>query len=167
MTDVTTRTAVCPGSFDPFTLGHRYVVQRAAACFDEVVITVVVNPNKHGMFGVDERIELIRADCADLPNVRVDRWSGLLVDYLRNESIHTIVKGLRSAVDFDYEVPMAQMNRELADVETVFLLTDPRFAHVSSSLVKEVAKLGGDVAPFLSPAIHRALLARIAGEQRV
>ncbi|AFR48635.1 MULTISPECIES: pantetheine-phosphate adenylyltransferase [Gordonia] len=157
-------TAVCPGSFDPFTLGHRYVVERAAACFDEVVITVVVNPNKRGMFGVDERIGLIEEDCADLANVRVDRWEGLLVDYLRQESIHTIVKGLRSAVDFDYEVPMAQMNRELADVETIFLLTDPRFAHVSSSLVKEVAKLGGDVSPFLSGHVHDRLMSRLSGE---
>ena len=157
-------TAVCPGSFDPFTLGHRYVVERAAACFDEVVITVVVNPNKRGMFGVDERIELIEEDCADLANVRVDRWEGLLVDYLRQESIHTIMKGLRSAVDFDYEVPMAQMNRELADVETIFLLTDPRFAHVSSSLVKEVAKLGGDVTPFLSAHVHKSLMSRLSGE---
>lgn len=160
-------TAVCPGSFDPFTLGHRFVVERAAARFDEVVVTVVVNPNKSGMFGVDERIDLIRETCADLPNVRVDRWTGLLVDYLRHESITTIVKGLRSAVDFDYEVPMAQMNRELADVETVFLLTDPKFAHVSSSLVKEVAKLGGDVSPYLAPHIHERLLARIAGEMRI
>jgi pantetheine-phosphate adenylyltransferase len=157
-------TAVCPGSFDPFTLGHRYVVERAAACFDEVVITVVVNPNKRGMFAVDERIGLIEEDCADLQNVRVDRWEGLLVDYLRQESIHTIVKGLRSAVDFDYEVPMAQMNRELADVETIFLLTDPRFAHVSSSLVKEVAKLGGDVSPFLSGHVHDRLMSRLSGE---
>ncbi|EON33841.1 phosphopantetheine adenylyltransferase [Gordonia terrae C-6] len=155
---------MCPGSFDPFTLGHRYVVERAAACFDEVVITVVVNPNKRGMFGVDERIGLIEEDCADLANVRVDRWEGLLVDYLRQESIHTIVKGLRSAVDFDYEVPMAQMNRELADVETIFLLTDPRFAHVSSSLVKEVAKLGGDVSPFLSGHVHDRLMSRLSGE---
>ncbi|WP_238419071.1 pantetheine-phosphate adenylyltransferase [Gordonia sp. 'Campus'] len=160
-------TAVCPGSFDPFTLGHRYVVERAAACFDELVITVVVNPNKRGMFSVDERIALIREDCADLGNVRVDRWEGLLVDYLRQESIHTIVKGLRSAVDFDYEVPMAQMNRELADVETVFLLTDPRFAHVSSSLVKEVAKLGGDVSPFLSAHIHEHLARQLSGERSV
>ena len=159
--------AVCPGSFDPFTLGHRYIVERAAARFDELVITVVVNPNKTGMFSVDERIKLIRDACADLPGVRVDRWSGLLVDYLRRESINTIVKGLRSAVDFDYEVPMAQMNRELADVETVFLLTDPALAHVSSSLVKEVAKLGGDVSAFLSPHIHERLQARIAGEMRI
>ncbi|NED70478.1 pantetheine-phosphate adenylyltransferase, partial [Streptomyces sp. SID10244] len=122
--------AVFPGSFDPFTVGHRYIVERAAARFDSLVVTVVVNPNKQGMFGVDERIALIREDCADLPNVRVDRWTGLLVDYTRNEGIDTIVKGLRSGTDFDYEVPMAQMNRDLTDVETMFLLTDPRFAHV-------------------------------------
>ncbi|MBD0023479.1 pantetheine-phosphate adenylyltransferase [Gordonia pseudamarae] len=160
-------TAVCPGSFDPFTLGHRYVVERAAARFDEVVVTVVVNPNKSGMFSVDERIALIEEDCAGLPNVRVDRWTGLLVDYLTTNGYSTIVKGLRSAVDFDYEVPMAQMNRELSDVETVFLLTDPRFAHVSSSLVKEVAKLGGDVAPFLSAHIHERLMAAVTGEREV
>jgi pantetheine-phosphate adenylyltransferase len=159
--------AVFPGSFDPFTVGHRYIVERAAARFDSLVVTVVVNPNKHGLFGVDERIDLIREDCADLPNVRVDRWTGLLVDYLRAEGIDTIVKGLRSGTDFDYEVPMAQMNRDLTDVETMFLLTDPRYAHVSSSLVKEVAKLGGDVEPFLSSAIHERVRARLAGERQI
>ena len=160
-------TAVCPGSFDPFTRGHRYVVERATGRFDEVVVTVVVNPNKSGMFSVDERIALIEEDCADLPNVRVDRWTGLLVDYLTENSYSTIVKGLRSGVDFDYEVPMAQMNRELSDVETVFLLTDPRYAHVSSSLVKEVAKLGGDVSPFLSGHIHERLMAAVTGQRKV
>ncbi|AZG44002.1 pantetheine-phosphate adenylyltransferase [Gordonia insulae] len=159
--------AVFPGSFDPFTVGHRYIVERAAARFDSLVVTVVVNPNKHGLFAVDERIALIREECADLPNVRVDRWTGLLVDYLRNENIDTIVKGLRSGTDFDYEVPMAQMNRDLTDVETMFLLTDPRYAHVSSSLVKEVAKLGGDVVPFLSPHIHERLQAILAGERQI
>ncbi|GAB88620.1 pantetheine-phosphate adenylyltransferase [Gordonia rhizosphera] len=159
--------AVFPGSFDPFTVGHRYIVERAAARFDTLVVTVVVNPNKTGLFGVDERIALIREDCADLPNVRVDRWTGLLVDHLRDEGITTIVKGLRSGTDFDYEVPMAHMNRELADVETMFLLTDPRYSHVSSSLVKEVAKLGGDVTPFLSTHIHERLQARLAGERRI
>lgn len=160
-------TAVVPGSFDPFTRGHRFIVERAAACFDELVVTVVVNPNKHGLIGVDQRIALIAEDCADLPNVRVDRWSGLLVDYAREHSIAAIVKGLRSGVDLDYEQPMAQMNRELTGVETVFLLTDPRYAHVSSSLVKEVARLGGDVSPYLSPHIERTLTAVLAGERSV
>ncbi|MFT3899761.1 MAG: pantetheine-phosphate adenylyltransferase [Gordonia sp. (in: high G+C Gram-positive bacteria)] len=156
--------ALCPGSFDPFTLGHRFVVERAAARFDEVIVTVVVNPNKQGMFTVDERIDLIARTCADLPNVRVDRWRGLLVDYMRNEGVTTMVKGLRSSSDFEYEVPMAQMNRELADVETLFLWTDPRYAHVSSSLVKEVAKLGGNVEPFVAPEVYRAMRAKLDGE---
>lgn len=156
--------ALCPGSFDPFTLGHRFVVERAAARFDEVIVTVVVNPNKQGMFTVDERLDLIAASCADLPNVRVDRWRGLLVDYMRNEGVTTMLKGLRSSSDFEYEVPMAQMNRELADVETFFLWTDPRYAHLSSSLVKEVARLGGDVQPFLPPVVYRAVMAKVNGE---
>ena len=96
--------ALCPGSFDPFTLGHRFIVERAAARFEEVIVTVVVNPNKQGMFSVDERLDLIAATCADLPNVRVDRWRGLLVDYMRNEGVTTMIKGLRSSTDFEYEV---------------------------------------------------------------
>ena len=159
--------AVCPGSYDPFTLGHRFVVERTAARFDRVVVAVVVNPNKQGMFSIDERIELIRRDCADLPNVEVRSWSGLLVDMLREEEAPTMVKGLRSETDFAYEIPMAQMNRELADAETLFMLTDPKYAHVSSSLVKEVAKLGGDVTPYLSPHIHDALRAKLDGVRAV
>lgn len=155
--------AVCPGSYDPFTLGHRFVVQRAAERFDRVIVAVVVNPNKQGMFTVGERIALIEADCADLPNVEVRSHSGLLVDLVRDENATTIVKGLRSETDFAYEAPMAQMNRELSDAETLFMLTDPRYAHVSSSLVKEVAKLGGDVTPYLSPRIHSALRDRLDG----
>ncbi|WP_040517982.1 pantetheine-phosphate adenylyltransferase [Gordonia neofelifaecis] len=155
--------AVCPGSYDPFTLGHRYVVERTAARFDRVVVAVVVNPNKQGMFSVDERIALIEEDCADLPNVEVRSWTGLVVDLLVEEGADTMVKGLRSETDFAYELPMAQMNRELTGCETFFMLTDPRFAHVSSSLVKEVAKLGGDVTPYLSAHIHSALTDRIAG----
>lgn len=159
--------AVCPGSYDPFTLGHRFVVERTAARFDRVVVAVVVNPNKQGMFSIDERIELIREDCAHLPNVEVRSWSGLLVDLVRDDDLPTIVKGLRSETDFAYETPMAQMNRELADAETLFMLTDPKFAHVSSSLVKEVAKLGGDVTPYLSPHIHRALDDKLSGTRSI
>ena len=159
--------AVCPGSYDPFTLGHRFVVERTAARFERVVVAVVVNPNKKGMFTIDERIELIRRDCADLTNVEVMSWQGLLVDLTSSEGITTIVKGLRSQTDFAYEQPMAQMNRELTDVETLFMLTDPRYAHVSSSLVKEVAKLGGDASPYLAPHVHAALMDRIEGVRQV
>ncbi|GAC58834.1 phosphopantetheine adenylyltransferase [Gordonia hirsuta DSM 44140 = NBRC 16056] len=153
--------AVIPGSYDPFTLGHRFVVTQAATRFERVIVAVVVNPNKRGMFTVAERIAMIEADCADLPNVTVRSWTGLLVDLVREEDATTIVKGLRSETDFAYEAPMAQMNRELSGAETFFMLTDPRFAHVSSSLIKEVARLGGDTAPYLSPAIHQALDNRV------
>jgi pantetheine-phosphate adenylyltransferase len=154
--------AVCPGSFDPVTSGHLFVFERAAARFDEVVITVMVNPKKSGLFSIDERIELLRKTTAHLPNVRVDSWQGLLVDYVRGQGLDTIVKGLRGGVDFEYELPMAQMNRDLTGAETIFMLTDPRLAHVSSSLVKEVAALGGSVEQFLPPLVHEQLLAKLA-----
>lgn len=160
-------TAVCPGSYDPFTLGHRFVVERAAARFERVVVAVVVNPNKKGMFDIAERIALIERDVADLPNVDVRSWTGLVVDLLTEEGADTMVKGLRSETDFAYEIPMAQMNRELTGCETFFMLTDPRYAHVSSSLVKEVAKLGGDVTPYLAPHIHSALADKLDGVRSV
>ncbi|WP_020107258.1 pantetheine-phosphate adenylyltransferase [Nocardia sp. 348MFTsu5.1] len=154
--------AVCPGSFDPVTSGHLYVFERAASRFDELVITVTINPNKQGMFTVDERLELLRKVTAHLPNVRIDSWQGLLVDYVRDQGFDTIVKGLRGSTDFEYELPMAQMNRDLTGVETIFMLTDPRLAHVSSSLVKEVAKLGGPVGDFLPSVVHEQLLAKLS-----
>ncbi|MGZ8180001.1 pantetheine-phosphate adenylyltransferase [Williamsia sp. SKLECPSW1] len=150
-------TAVCPGSFDPITSGHLFVVERAAERFDEVVVLVTVNPSKKGMFGVDERVALIEASTAHIPGVTVDRWEGLLVDYCVHRDLTTMVKGLRGPVDFQYETPMAQMNRELAGVETLFLLGDPRHAHVSSSLVKEVARLGGDVTPYVPAPVADAI----------
>ena len=155
--------AVCPGSFDPVTSGHLFVFERAAARFDELVITVMVNPKKSGLFTIAERIALLEDTTSHLPNVRVDSWQGLLVDYVRSQGMDTIVKGLRGAVDFEYELPMAQMNRDLTGAETIFMLTDPRLAHVSSSLVKEVATLGGPVAEFLPPTVHEQLLAKLAG----
>ncbi|MGK9271104.1 pantetheine-phosphate adenylyltransferase [Williamsia muralis] len=154
--------AVCPGSFDPVTSGHLFVFERAAARFDELVITVMVNPKKSGLFTVAERIALLKETTSHLPNVRVDSWQGLLVDYVRSQGMDTIVKGLRGAVDFEYELPMAQMNRDLTGAETIFMLTDPRLAHVSSSLVKEVATLGGPVTEFLPPVVHEQLLAKLA-----
>ena len=153
--------AVCPGSFDPLTRGHLFVIERCAERFSELVVTVTINPAKKGLFSIDERVALIEECTAHLPTVRVDRWEGLLVDHLRANDLGTIVKGLRSPVDFSYEVPMAQMNRDLTDVETFFMLTDPQWSHVSSSLVKEVARLGGDVAPFLPPPVYSALRAKL------
>lgn len=150
-------TAVCPGSFDPITRGHLFVVERCAERFDEVVVLVTVNPSKSGMFDVDRRVALIEECTRHLPGVRVDRWQGLLVDYLADRELTTLVKGLRGPTDFQYETPMAQMNRELAGVETLFLLGDPRHAHVSSSLVKEIARLGGDVTPYVPAPVVAAI----------
>ncbi|WP_067692722.1 pantetheine-phosphate adenylyltransferase [Nocardia jejuensis] len=154
--------ALCPGSFDPVTLGHVDVIARAAAQFEEVVVTVVVNPNKQGMFSIDERMEMIREVTSHLPNVRVESWRGLLVDFAKQEGLGAIVKGLRDATDFGYEMQMAQMNRKLTGVETFFITTDPHYSFVSSSLVKEVAALGGDISDLLPPAVHKRLLDRIA-----
>ncbi|MGX7731382.1 pantetheine-phosphate adenylyltransferase [Rhodococcus sp. 2H158] len=154
--------AVCPGSFDPVTNGHLDVISRTAVQFDEVTVTVVINPNKQGMFSVPERIEMLTEATAHLGNVRVDSWQGLLVDYARAHGITAIVKGLRGANDFDYELQMAQMNHKLTGVDTLFVATNPAFSYLSSSLVKEVATYGGDVADMLPATVHKRLLARIA-----
>ena len=153
--------AVCPGSFDPVTLGHVDVVRRAAALFDEVVVAVAVNPAKQGLFSVDERRGLLEGAFADLPGVRVDAFAGLVVEYCRAQGAAVLVKGLRSEVDYAFELPMAQMNRHQTGVDTVFLTTDPTYGYVSSSLVKEVARGGGDVTAFLPAAVHDALTARL------
>lgn len=158
------RRVVCPGSFDPIHRGHIDIISRAARIFDEVVVLSLVNQNKKTMFSLEERQELILAstDEAGLDNIRVDSMSGLLVDYCKRNGISAIAKGLRVATDFDYEIQMSQMNHRIADVETLFLTTNPEHSYISSSLVKEVAKYGGDVRPFLSQAVYDALMARLA-----
>ena len=133
------RRAVCPGSFDPVTNGHVDVITRAAALYDELVVAVLVNPGKAGLFSVEERMALLRDAVADVPNVIVDSFQGLLVDYCRAQDIPVIVKGLRAVSDFEYELQMAQMNRELAGVETLFVPTAPQVGHLSSSLVKQIS----------------------------
>jgi pantetheine-phosphate adenylyltransferase len=153
------RRAVCPGSFDPVTNGHVDVISRAAALYDELVVAVLVNPGKAGLFGVEERMELLRDAVADLPNVRVDSFTGLLVDYCRDQGIPVVVKGLRAVGDFEYELQMAQMNRELAGVETLFVPTAPQVGHLSSSLVKQIATFGGDVSKLVPKAVLDRLLA--------
>jgi len=152
------RRAVCPGSFDPVTNGHVDVINRAAGLYDELVVAVLVNPGKAGLFSVDERMELLRDAVAELPNVTVDSFEGLLVDYCRTNDIPVIVKGLRAVSDFEYELQMAQMNRELAGVETLFVPTAPQVGHLSSSLVKQIAKFGGDVSRLVPKAVNDRLL---------
>jgi len=145
--------AICPGSFDPVTNGHLDVFTRAARIAEEVTVAVLVNPKKAGMFSVEERMEILREVTADLPNVRIDSFHGLLVDYCREHGIEAIVKGLRAISDFDYELQMAQMNHRLAEVETLFVSTNPQYSYLSSSLIKEVARYGGDVSGLVPQAV--------------
>ncbi len=156
------RRAVCPGSFDPPTNGHLDVVERASGLFDEVVVGVLVNKNKKSLFSVEERIAMLTEVVAPYPNVTVDSFHGLLVDYCRANDVRAIVKGLRAVTDFDYELQMAQMNKQLSGVDTLFMSTSPEWSFVASSLVKEVATYGGDVAHLLPASVHHRLLERIA-----
>ncbi|MBN9151246.1 MAG: pantetheine-phosphate adenylyltransferase [Cryobacterium sp.] len=155
------RIAVVPGSFDPITLGHLDVIDRAAGLFDELHVLVVHNPDKTALLPVAQRVSLIEKSIADakLPdNIRVMSWSvGLLVDYCTDVGASVLVKGVRSQLDVAYETPMAIVNRNLAGVETIFLLPDPAHAHVSSSLVRQVASLGGDVSPYVPTAVSEYL----------
>jgi pantetheine-phosphate adenylyltransferase len=154
--------AVCPGSFDPVTLGHLDVIGRAAGLYDEVVVAVGSNISKSALFTPDERVVMLRESCSAWPAVEVTVFSGLLVDFCAANAIDVIVKGLRSGADYDYELAMAQMNRKLTGVDTAFLPTSPELAYVSSSLVREVASLGGDVTPFVSEAVLARITDRVA-----
>ena len=154
--------AVVPGSFDPVTLGHLDVIRRAAAIFDEVHVLVVHNPNKHAMLPISERMHLLQKaideDEGISANITVASWSmGLLVDYCTEVGAKVLVKGLRSQIDVAYETPMVLMNRSLAGVETVFLLPEPAHSHVSSSLVRQVAALGGDVSDYVPRVVAKYL----------
>jgi pantetheine-phosphate adenylyltransferase len=155
--------AVFPGTFDPPTNGHLDVITRAAAAFDEVIVAAGVNQSKQRLFSVEERVGMLTTLAEPFPNVRVGTFDGLLVDYCRAEGAGVIVKGLRSGGDYDYELQMAQMNRRLSGVDTLFVPTAPENGYISSSLVKEIAKLGGEVGEFLPPVVHSALLAKLGG----
>jgi len=156
------RKAVCPGSFDPVTNGHLDIIVRAASLFDEVTVAVLINKTKSSMFTVDERIEMLRDVVAPYPNVKVDSFHGLLVDYCQARDIAAIVKGLRAVSDFDYELQMAQMNHRLAGVETLFVSTNPLYSYLSSSLLKEIATYGGDVSGLVPETVLARLGERIA-----
>ena len=153
--------AVCPGSFDPVTHGHLDVIERTARVVDQVVVAVGTNIAKNALFSPDERVEMLAEECARWSNVEVTLFRGLLVDFCTANDIQVISKGLRSS-DFGYELQMAQMNRQLTGVDTLFLPTAPQWAFVSSSLVREVATLGGDVTVFLPATIATRTMARIA-----
>ena len=155
------RRAVCPGSFDPVTNGHLDIVGRSSRLFDEVIIGVLINQHKTGLFTIEERIEMLREATATYGNVRVESFRGLLVDFCRDQQAAVVVKGLRAVSDFDYELQMAQMNIGLSGVETLFMPTNPLYSFLSSSLVKEVAKWGGDVSPHVPDAVRDRLITRL------
>jgi pantetheine-phosphate adenylyltransferase len=163
------RIALCPGSFDPVTRGHEDVVRRALSLADRVIVAVGHTPQsrKAGMFAVDERVALLREVFADEPRIEADAFEGLLVDYARARGAAVVVKGLRSVADFEYEMQMALMNRRLLPgLDTAFLAPDPAHAFVSASLVRQVATLGGDVSPFVSPLVLRRIREKLGGGDR-
>lgn len=146
-------TVVCPGSFDPVTNGHLDVFARASRLFENVIVAVMVNRNKQGLFSSQERIDMVKETVAHLPNVKVEGFEGLLADFCKQRDIGAIVKGLRAVSDFDYEIGMAQLNRGLTSVETLFIATNPEFGYLSSSVVKDVASFQGDVSGLVPPAV--------------
>lgn len=141
------RKALYAGSFDPITNGHLNIIERASKMFDSFTVAIVVNPNKKGFFTIDERVEIVSKVTEHLPNVSVDKFNGLLADYVNSNGFAAVVRGLRATTDFENEMQMAQMNARLyeGDTETVFLMTDPEYSFISSSLIKEVASYGGNV----------------------
>lgn len=152
---------MCPGSFDPATKGHIDIVERTARLYDEVIVAVLVNPSKAGLFTPEERISMLRECLVACPNIRVTSFDGLLVDFCRSNGAEVVVKGLRAVSDFDYELQMAQMNHGLAGVETLFIATNPLYSFLSSSLIKDVAKWGGDVSDHVPDIIGAKLADRL------
>ena len=155
------RRAVCPGSFDPVTLGHLDIIGRSALLYDEVLVAVGLNASKKRMFTFDERTDMLREATSQWDNVSVTSFDGLIVDFCKQNGVQVIVKGLRAISDFDYELQMAQMNHGLQGVETMFMTTNPLYSFLSSSLVKEVATYGGDVSNLVPDVVHKRLLARV------
>jgi pantetheine-phosphate adenylyltransferase len=154
-------TALCPGTFDPVTNGHLDIIGRAAQLFDTVAVGVLENPSKAPLFELEERVTLLEEALRDHANVRVGSFRGLLVDHARTEGAAAIVKGLRAVSDYEYEIQMAQMNQRIGSVETLFMPTNPRWSFLSSSLVKEVARLGGDVEGLVPDHVRKALVDRL------
>ncbi|MDF2856506.1 MAG: coaD [Neobacillus sp.] len=150
--------AVCPGSFDPITYGHLDIIRRAAKVFEVVYVSVMNNSSKNPLFNVEERIELIREVTKDLPNVKVDEHSGLLVEYAKAVKANAIIRGLRAVSDFEYEMQITSMNRVLSDeIETFFIMTNNQYSFLSSSIVKEVAKYNGNISELVPPIVEKAL----------
>ncbi len=157
--------AICPGTFDPMTMGHLDVITRAASIFDTVIVTILINQGKHHMFSTEERLEMLRIACAHLPNVEIDHFEGLLVDYVRRQGAHVVIRGLRVVSDFEFEMTMALMNRKLdPTIETMYIMASMEYSFLSSSIVKEVAALGGDIKCLVPAPIVERVAARCRGE---
>ena len=159
------RRCACPGSFDPVTNGHLDVLERSSLLFDEVVVAVLVNRSKTGLFSLEERIDLLTQATAHLDNIRVTSVHGLLVDFCNTEDIPVVVKGLRAVTDFDYELQMAQMNHRLSGLDTLFVATNPEHSYLSSSLVRDVATFGGDVSELVPPVVAARLAETLPGRR--
>jgi len=157
--------AIYPGSFDPITNGHLDVLSRAARLFDEVIMAVAINQSKQVLFSVKERVELLKASCQHLPNVRVASFNGLLVDFARQSEAKAVIRGLRAVSDFEFEFQMALMNRSLEpELEALFLMPSEEYSYISSRMVKEVARLGGEVSRFVPKCVEDALKTRFAAQ---
>ena len=156
-------TALCPGTFDPVTNGHLDIIERAAARFDAVIVGVLDNPSKQPLFGVDERVQMLEEVTAGLANVEIDPFSGLLVEFATRRGAGVVVKGLRAVTDFEFEIQMAQMNHQLSGLETLFVTTSPSWSFLSSSLVKEVARFGGDVSALVPKTVNERLTDALSG----
>lgn len=155
--------AICPGSFDPITIGHLDIISRSAKMFSKVIVVVMSNVYKNsGSFTVEERVEMIKKSVADIPNVEVDHYDGLLADYAASKNAKAIIKGLRAVTDFEYEFQMALTNKKLnPNLETLFLTTSAENMYLSSSMVKQIASMGGDITDFVPPAIHKDIVNRL------
>ncbi|MZQ76323.1 MAG: pantetheine-phosphate adenylyltransferase [Peptoclostridium sp.] len=157
--------AVYPGSFDPITKGHLDIIMRGSKLFDRLIVAVLKNQSKKSMFSIDERVDMLKQIARDIPNVEVDMFSGLLVDYCKDRKVNAIIRGLRAISDFEYELQMAQMNRQLnQEVETIFLTTSTQYSFLSSSLVKEVASLNGDISEFVPDIVLTELNKKLKGD---
>jgi pantetheine-phosphate adenylyltransferase len=158
------RRAIYPGTFDPFTNGHKDLVRRAAGIFDQVLVAVAANPGKTPLFTHEERVDLTRRVLADIPNVQVSGYQGLTVEFMRQHNVRIVVRGLRAVSDFEFEFQLANMQRHLlADIETVFLTPQEQFTFISSTLVREIAVFGGDVSQFVDPLVVAELRRRKPG----
>ncbi|MBR2187694.1 MAG: pantetheine-phosphate adenylyltransferase [Lachnospiraceae bacterium] len=159
--------AVYPGSFDPVTKGHLDIIKRAAKMFDVLTVSVLNNSQKSPLFSVDERVNMLRKACRDIPNVNIDSFSGLTASYAEKTGTDVIIRGLRAVTDFEYELQMAQTNRKiLPTLDTVFLTTSLEYAYLSSSIVREVASYGGDISEFVTEEVAQAVYLKLSGEKR-